>query len=332
MPNILCLLKEDLVRRMIDAEAEALMRAAGSVTRVTDFAGLSAEAYAALFDGVEGVITGWGTPPVTVDIARACPTLRIISHTAGSMRHFPRELLERGIVFTNALAGIARTVAETSLYFSLLGLRGYAQYADPLRYGGVSGPEGPVRTRTLFDKNVGLVGFGNIGRIFRELLRPFNCRVRVYDPFLDAAEAARRDVEVTDLHDLFAASDVISLHAPAIPSTEKMIAAAELALIRDGSVLVNTARGQLIDNRALIAELRTNRFVAALDVITNDPPGAAEIFRRMPNVFVTPHIAGPTEDDLPRQAKMALEDLRRFFAGEPLLHEVTLDAYDRMSF
>ncbi len=139
-------------------------------------------------------------------------------------------------------------------------------------------------------------------------------------------------MERIDLPDLLQESKVISLHAPDIPATEGMIGAHEVGLIPDGAVFVNSARGRLVDTEALTDALATGRFSGALDVTEPEPLPADHRLRALPNVLLTPHIAGPTDDDLVEMSRMALADLSRFLRGEPPLHPISLDVYDRMSF
>ena len=124
-------------------------------------------------------------------------------------------------------------------------------------------------------------------------------------------------------------ADIVSLHAPAVPSTYHMLSRALLQEMQDDAVLINTARGALIDEPALIDELRKGRFFAFLDVTDPEPPALDSPLRSLPNVVVTPHLAGCITD-CTRMGEMAVEELRRFFAGEPPLHPITPDQFGRI--
>jgi len=314
MTTILCAMPEPTYRRMRLPEQEAALRALGTVVFCLDAGALSEAEYGALWQDADAVLTGWGTRPPTPTMLDQAPRLRVISHTAGSVRWLPRYALEKGIVVTTAQPAIARTVAEYCLLSALTLLRRRSP------------------SETLYGKTVGLVGFGHVGRLFRELLVPFGCRVLVYDPALSEADAARLGVEASDLPSLLAGSKVVSLHAPDIPATRGMIGARELALIPDGAVFLNSARGRLVDTDALTTALQTGRFDAALDVTEPEPLPPDHRLRGLPNVLLTPHIAGPTDDDLPEMTRLALADLARVLGGLPPLYPVSLGAYDRMSF
>jgi phosphoglycerate dehydrogenase-like enzyme len=272
-------------------------------------------------------------PPTPAILDRA-GRLKVISHTAGSVRMFPRYTLEKGIVITSARAVMARTVAEFSLMNALTLLRRLLYFvdADPARKAFYSPDQKNPTNQTLYEKTVGLVGFGYIGRHFRALLAPFQCRVLVCDPYLSPEEAAKHGVERVDLPFLLQSAHVVSLHAPDIPATRGMIGARELALLTDGAVFLNSARGRLVDTEALTAALQTGRFFAAIDVTEPEPLPADHPLRGLPNVLFTPHIAGPTEDELPNQTRAALNDMARVLRGEPPVYPISLQAYDIMSF
>jgi phosphoglycerate dehydrogenase-like enzyme len=182
-----------------------------------------------------------------------------------------------------------------------------------------------------FGKTVGIVGASRIGRRVIELLRPFQLDVLVSDPYLDADAARRLGVDRRELDELLAASDVVSLHAPALPSTRHMIDARRLALLRDGATLINTARGSLVDQDALVAELASGRIDAVLDVTEPEvlPPDSP--LYELPNVVLTPHIAGALGVELRRLGDAAIDEIERYAAGEPFAHQVTAGDLDRIA-
>ncbi len=326
-PAILCAIPEHTYRRVMTPEVEARLHGLGDVTECRQPASLSEEEYAALWEGAEAVVTGWGVRAPTPAILDRARRLRIISHTAGSVRMIPRYAIEKGVVVTSARAAIARTVAEFCLLSAMALLRQYPSLV------GSESAQGPAaHSETLYDKTVGLVGYGIIGRIFRQLLRPFGCRVLIYDPFFPANQARADGVEAVPLDRLLREARIVSLHAPDIPETRGMIGAAELALLQEGALLINSARGRLVDTEALTEAARSGRLSAAIDVTEPEPLPPDHPLRSLPNVLMTPHIAGPTTDELPKLAEMAISDLERFLRGEQPLHAITLEAYDRMSF
>jgi len=328
MPKILCAMPEHTFRRMMTPALEAELLALGEIVFCFGARDMSEDAYGALWADADAALTGWGVRAPTAAMLDRATGLRIISHTAGSVRMLPRYALEKGIVVTTARAAIARTVAEFCLMNALILLRRYRDRLAPDTEG--QGDRPPCET--LYGKTVGLVGFGHIGRLLRELLAPFGCRILVYDPYLGDDETARHQVERTDLPTLLRTSKIISLHAPDIPATHGMIGAEELALIPDGALFLNSARGRLVDTDALTQALQTGRFQAAIDVTEPEPLPPDHPLRTLPNVLWTPHLAGPTDDELPELTRMALSDLACFLRGDAPISALSLADYDLMSF
>lgn len=332
MPTIFDAMPETIRRRMMRPALTEQLASYGDIVYCPDLSTITPEAYDDLWKSADAVLSGWEVRPPSMEVFREATRLKIIAHTAGSIRMYPREVIEQGIVLTTARAAIARTVGEYCLLCALTLLRRLPVFVD------ASGNRESLReaakpwaTVTLFDKTVGLVGFGCVAREFLVLLKAFGCHVKVYDPYIKEADAAEAGVELVSLDELLSTSLVISLHVPALPSTRGMIGAAELALIRDGSVLINSSRGIVIDTAALTAALATGRFLAAVDVTDPEPLPADHPLRSMPNVLFTPHVAGPTGDEYPRMTQFAVDDIGRVLRGEPPLHAVSLAAYDLMS-
>ena len=334
MPVILDVMPESTYRRMMTPALERELATLGEVISCRNARELSDEEYGALWEQADAVLSGWGVRPPTPAILDRASRLKVISHTAGSLRMFPRYAFEKGIVITTARAAIAPSVAEFCLLNALTLLRHPLYYleTDPARRAQRYPGEQRPTTRTLYNKTVGLVGLGEIGSRFRALLAPFGCKVLVYDPYLTPAEAERQQVELVALDDLLQRADVVSLHAPEIPSTRNMIGARELALLRDGAVFLNSARGRLVDTEALTAALQSRPLWAAIDVTDPEPLPADHPLRALPNVLFTPHIAGPTDDELPSLTRLALADLAAVLNGGTPRYAISLHAYDIMSF
>lgn len=334
MATILDVMPANTYRRMMTPELEMELAALGTVVHCHNARDLTEAEYGDLWAQADAVLSGWGVRPPTVAILDRAPSLKVISHTAGSVRMFPRYALEKGVVITSARAAIARSVAEFCLMNTLVLLRCHLYYvdADPARKAFLSPAGSKPFSRTLFQKTVGLIGFGSIARHFRAMLAPFQCRVLVADPYLTQAQADREQVERVDMATLLQAAQVVSLHAPELPTTHGMIGASELALLQPHAVFINAARGRLVDTQALTTALQTGRFSAAIDVTDPEPLPPDHPLRALPNVLFTPHIAGPAEDDLPHLTRTALTDLARVLRGEPPIYPITPEAYDIMSF
>jgi phosphoglycerate dehydrogenase-like enzyme len=160
-----------------------------------------------------------------------------------------------------------------------------------------------------------------------DLLRPFDVHVVIHDPYLSDTAAAELGVERADLHTVLSTSDVVTLHAPLLPETRGMIGAPELAALRDGVTFINTARGALIDQDALVSELCSGRIRAVIDVTDPEVPAPDSPLWDLDNVVLTPHVAGSRGLELHRIGERAVAEVGRLAHGEPLAYEVTRERY-----
>jgi phosphoglycerate dehydrogenase-like enzyme len=273
----------------------------------------------------------WGCSRVDEAFLDRAPRLRMLAYAAGTVRDVVTPAtFARVPRITSGAAANAVPVAEFTVAAIVWANKGAFLERERLR--GVEVP--PVDRRHPvgnWDKRIGLVGASHVGRAVVSLLRPYRCEVVVADPYLDDAGAERLGVRRVDLDTLLATSDVVSLHAPALPSTERMVGAAELARMMNGATLVNTARGVLVDHDALTAELRTGRISAVLDVTDPEPLPAGHPLLALPNCVVTPHLAGSQGSELGRLADLVIEEIRRFAAGQPPLHPIGADDMARVA-
>jgi phosphoglycerate dehydrogenase-like enzyme len=273
--------------------------------------------------GVEILITGWGSPRLTATLLDALPDLKAVFHAAGSVKGVVSPAVwERGIRVSSCAEANALPVAEYALAMILLSARGVTGAMETYRATGdlsASHPRGTVGTYGLM---VGIVGASRIGRRLLELLRPFDIETVLYDPSLSAADAAALGTRLASLEEVLRASQIVSLHAPLLPATKRMIGAPELALMRDGATLINTARGALVDTGALVAELQTRRILAVLDVTDPEPLPADHPLWSAPGVVLTPHIAGSMGNELRRMGDHTVAEVDRFVSFGTMKFEV----------
>ena len=182
-----------------------------------------------------------------------------------------------------------------------------------------------------YRRTVGIVGASRIGRRVIELLRHFDYRILLYDPLVGPEGAAALGAEKADLDPLMARSDIVSLHAPSLPETRHMIDARRLSLMKEGATLINTARGALVDEAALIDRLKTGAIHAVIDVTDPEVPEASSPLYDLPNVFLTPHIAGAIGLERTRLGEMAVDEIARFVAGRPLDFEIRKADLERIA-
>jgi phosphoglycerate dehydrogenase-like enzyme len=173
---------------------------------------------------------------------------------------------------------------------------------------------------------VGLVSYGTIGRLVRERLRAFDLEVIVYDPFLSEEEARAEGVRKTGLDELFAAADAVSVHTPHLTDTVGMIKGRHFERMKPGTLFLNTARGEVVDEPEMIAVLqRRPDLQAVLDVTAPEPPGPGSLLYALPNVVLTPHIAGSVGRECRRMGQAMVDEFIRYQAGQPLQWEITVD-------
>jgi len=315
----------DRVRRELERFADARYNDLGRNLTEAELRERAAEAV--------GCITTWGSPRFTPEVVAAAPNLKIIAHAAGTVKPFVSEaVFERGIVVTSAAPVIARYVGEMALAVTLASLRDLARHDRVLKEGHGWDDPSVGSPRTLLEQRVGLIGFGSTGREFARLLRPFKATLLIHDPHVEPAVMAKFGGKAASLEQILTTCRVISLHAASIPSTRHLLNAERLRLIPEGSVLVNTARGALIDTEALVAELRTGRFSAALDVFDpQEPLPSDHPLRELPNVILTPHISGPVRERYWEMALGAVRNIRLVCAGKTPPGAVTADQLARLA-
>ena len=279
----------------------------------------SPQELAELLPGAEAVVTSWGSPAFTPELLAVADSLKIVGHAAGSVKWLmPKEGYDRGIVVLSAAAIIADSVAEYTLWAMLSMQRDLYDYERVMK-----GERGWKRAgggfaHELYRKKVGIVAASMVGRRVIQLLKPFACDVVVYDPYLSEADSEALGVRQVSLEELFATSDIVSIHAPVIPETKEMIGAQHLRAMKDGALFINTARAWIVDQAAMLAELRTGRIRAVLDVFDPEPLPANDPLRDLDNVFLTPHVSGFTVESRLRLVEAIVDDMVRFFAGDPL--------------
>lgn len=327
----------------MDPEVREELRAEGVLDRLAKCAALDADLLLTRFGGelhpaqsaalaeAEVLFTHWGCPQITEEVLDLMPKLRAVVHAAGSVKHHVSEAVwRRDIVVSSAAAANALPVAEYTVAAILFSGKRVLDSARALR-----------ELRGRFDslpyfsgfgnygRTVGIVGASHIGRRVIELLRPFDLRILVYDPYLDAAEAADLGVEAVGLDELARRSQVVTIHAPQLPATRHMFDARRLALLPDRATLINTSRGSLVDTAALTAELLAGRIDAVLDVTDPDPLPADSPLYELPNVLLTPHIAGSLGNELGRMADYAAAEIERYARGLPFAYGVASDDLSR---
>jgi phosphoglycerate dehydrogenase-like enzyme len=279
--------------------------------------------HAALLAETEVLITGWGCPPIDAAALARMPRLRAVLHAAGSVRGLITEAAwEQGVLVTNAAVANAEPVAEFTLAAVIFAAKNAFGARD--HYRDAHDYQSTEQTAAIgtYGRRVGVIGASKVGRRVLELVRPLDLDVVISDPYLNAAQAAELGARLLELDELLATCDIVSLHAPDLPSTRHLIDRGRLALIPDGGCFINTARGRVVDEQALTEELVSGRISAFLDVTEVEPLPADSPLYHLPNVFLTPHIAGSLGNELARLGAAAVTELERYSTGLSPLHPV----------
>jgi len=289
---------------------------------------LNEEELSKLIVDIDGCITSWGSPRFTEKVLNNANRLKIIGHAAGSVKPYVTEdVFKRGIVVVNAASTIAKPVAEFTIAMVLNCLRGIPKYIEAMnrRNWGYK-DQREFATYDLRGKTIGIIGFGAVAKELVKLLKPFEVRIIVYDPYVDPDQVAAYGARKTDLNELLACSDVVSLHAASTPETYHMLGEKELRLMKPTAYLINTSRGSLIDENALIKVLKEKRIAgAALDVFEQEPLENNSPLYDLDNVFLTPHVAGGSDESMRQLLGTIVRDFKRFFSGEKPINEVSYE-------
>ncbi len=278
----------------------------------------------AVLADVELLVTGWGCPPLDQHVLAAAPRLRAIVHTAGSVRHHVTEACwERDIEVSSAAAANALPVAEYTVAMILLAGKHVLERARALRATrrrehGLTGLDGVGN----YGRTVGILSASLVGRRVIELLRPYDLRLLLHDPYVPDDEAAALGTRPVGLGELFAHSDIVSIHTPLLPATRGLVSRELLTAMRPGSCLINTARGAVVDQDALTDVLSRGSIRAVLDVTDPEVLPPDHPLWDCENVLITPHLAGSQGNEWRRLAALAVAEAGRWGAGDGFAHPV----------
>jgi phosphoglycerate dehydrogenase-like enzyme len=293
--------------------------------------GLLAPEVRGLLADTDVLLTSWGCGQVSAAVLAAAPRLRAVVHAAGTIRGIVgQDVLASGVSVTTAAAANAVPVAEYTIAAIVLArkrafrLNGHYRRHERrnLSSFGDLGSHGIT---------VGVVGASRIGRLVMAKLAAMDVTVLLSDPHATPEEAESMGASLVDLDSLFSSSDVVTLHAPELPETRHVANARRLSLMPDGGVLINTARGSLVDHDALLAETSSGRLDAVLDVTDPEPLPPSSPFYDLPNVLLTPHIAGALGTERARLGEAAVAEIERLAAGLDFLHLVQIDDLGRIA-
>ena len=283
-----------------------------------------------LLRNADGAALGRSGKGLTRRLIDSVQRLKVIGLIGSSVRKLePEYAMDRGITIFNTAPALGLAVAEYTIGLMLAGLRDIPHSVSRMEK-----EKWPPARRDYFNlsgKTVGLIGFGAVAKYVARMLKGFEVELLVYDPYVEPEVIAGAGGRTVDLKTLLSESHVVSLHCGRTKETHHMISDRELELLRDNAVLVNTARGAVIDEEALARKLSERQFIACLNVFDQEPLPEDSPLRDHENCLLTPHGAGKTVDTYRLNSEMLVDDFRRFFQGEMPHNLVSREMLDRMT-
>lgn len=289
-----------------------LEAAVGEVIYNTTGRPLNAQDLMPLVKDIDGYIAGLDA--ITLGVINAAPELKVIARYGVGVDGVDlNAALQQGIIVTNTPGANSSSVAELAVGLMLSLVRNIPQAVNATQ----SGEWPRLRGALLSGKTIGLYGFGSIGKIVAGLLSGFDCLIIAHDPYPDREFAKQQGVQLVDEDELLSRSDVLSLHCPVLPETEGMVNDIFLHKIKPGALLINTSRGELVDENALRQALTTGHLKgAALDVFREQPPPADHPLLSCPQVIATPHMGAHTDEATNAMGWGALNNCLAVLRGE----------------
>lgn len=266
--------------------------------------------------GQHGCIVNWGCNKISKPILEKASDLNFIGVLGGSVNpYIDEDFFDcKNHVIVNSANVMAKSVAEAVIAYILSAVRDIPYYDYNMKHG-MAWRDDDFHNSGLFYKTVGLIGLGQVGRYVIKYLEPFDVQFMVYDPYIKRLPEDLKNVRLTGLNELIQSSDIISIHAAMTRETYHMVDRDTLKRIKDGAVLINTARGSIIDENALIDELKTGRFKAVLDVFEEEPLPLYSGLRGLDNVILIPHMGGPTIDMRQYMTLSVIDSMVDYFNG-----------------
>jgi phosphoglycerate dehydrogenase-like enzyme len=335
-PNVLVCWPNDWVRPLIfPAEQIQRLNALGKVTWNPHDRQYTPDELLDALAGVEICVTGWGTPNLDATVLSKAGALKLVMHTAGSIGSIATDdLYDRNIPISSSNDVMARQVAESNVMLTLMSLRKARQFVEAMH-----APDSEYKWLNIYKSNlvatpmcqatIGIIGLGAIARWYIQFVKAMGPRILLYSRHTKADEAAKLGVELADLDTLLATSDVVNILCGLTQETYHLLNAERLGRIKAGASLINVGRGAIIDEQALVAELKKNRIYALLDVFETEPLPATSPLRHLPNATLLPHIAGAGNEA--GYSRFGNDEIERYLAGSPLQGLVSRGQWKNMT-
>lgn len=278
-------------------------------------------------------VTLWGSPRLDKEILEVAPNIKLLVHLAGTVVPFSSDAMwDKGIRAISGNNHFAESVAEGCIAYMMSALRGIPYFCTNMKEN-KKWKTFEETTGGLLNRTVGIVSLGTISKYLIEMLQPFGCKIKIYSRKPLDEKYTSRGMEQASLEEIFSTCDIISIHTAYNEHTRHMIGADLFKLIRPGALLLNTSRGAIFDEAALIEELKDGRFTAFLDVFEKEPPAEDNLLYTLPNVLMMPHMGGPTTDRYPHIVRDLFTEARDYVekGKRELKFEITQEASRSMT-
>lgn len=329
--NILVTIPQGYVRdTFIPDQVAARINSFGNVSWNNTDHNWSSEELKEKLKDMDVCICGWGSSEFNETALEQTNKLKVIAHTGGSLTNIINNAVyEKGIKVISGNWFFAESLAEGTLAYILSALRDIPYYNNEVH-------QGRWRSKcyyneSILDQTIGLIGFGMTAQILTTMLKPFRVNIKVYSEHKTDEVYKEYGVQRASLEEVITTCKIISVHMAQREDTYHLINRELLKKIPDGSLLINTSRGSLIDEEALAEELSTGRFKAALDVYEIEPLPQNSKLRGLNNAILIPHMGGPTIDRRKYCTQGILDDMERYYKGEKLKYEMIMEYANRMT-
>lgn len=268
------------------------------------------------------LVGGWGLGKLTGEVLEKANKLKLVAYVCGSVATIVSdEMYDKGIRIVSGNEAFAISVAEGTLAHILASQRRFYAYDCRAIEGGWK--TSATATKSLLGKTVGIVGLGAIAKYLLTMLKPFHVKVKLYSNHTTAEKAAEMGVQKADLQEIFSTCDIVSVHSAKTDANHHLVNDDLLSLMKDDALLVNTARGDIIDEDALVRHVQSGHIRASLDVYQKEPLAADHPLRELGDrINLQPHLGGPTMDYRYAAARLVLDDIARLQNGEELQNEI----------
>lgn len=289
----------------------------------------TSEELALQLNGVDICVTGWGTPTIDEKVLEHANHLKLIAHTGGSVKPYVTdECYQRGIRVVSGNSVFAESVAEGVIAYALASLRDIPKFSTDLKQG-IWPAE--FYNRGLLGRTVGIVGYGMIAKYAVSMLQAFHCKIKVFSRHIAQEELDRYGMEKASLEEVFSTCDIVSIHSGMTQENYHLITEDLLLKMKPGTLLINTARGAVIDEAALCRVLQREEIFAALDVYEKEPLEADHALLQCKNALLMPHMGGPTIDRRLAVTSSVISDIGNFLDGKEMSCEISAAYAAKMS-